>query len=288
MKPQRIYNQKQTSNYRSKALLGFRAAIASADKKQFNWEAGLIMSILLLALCSKDNIHGESGFTIVNWVVLYRGLSAVITLKSYDAIQSTGVKPIFRRELRELRFAPVIPRNLVRLLEGIAPSDSDFQYLEPYCKVLDAFGILYGSLSQDGVAPELWVRVISWPSYVSQEFTNCAVEKRPRALIILAHYLCFIKLIQGLWWVDDMPDAEIKAILKLIGDQWLPFMAIPLAVMEETNKEEIGRMLLLGEMPSTMSILELQDTDGAAMYSTDIDVLDEANCSSEVLYPILD
>ncbi|EPE27129.1 Zn2/Cys6 DNA-binding protein [Glarea lozoyensis ATCC 20868] len=288
LNPQKIYNQKQTSKYRSKALLGFRQAIASAEKQPINWEAGLIMSILLLALCSKDNIDGTNGFTIVNWVVLYRGLAAIIMMKSYDAIQTTGVKPIFRRELRELRFAPVVPRNLVKLLEGISPSDSDFEYLEPYCNVLDALGILYGSLSQDGVAPELWVRVISWPSYTSQEFTNCAVEQRPRALIILAHYLCFIKLIQGLWWVDDMPDAEIRAIMKLIGDQWLPFMAIPLAVVEETNKEKIGRMLLLGEIPLAMNILELQDTDGAAMFSTDISVLDEANCSSEVLYPILD
>jgi hypothetical protein len=293
MSPDRKYNQKQTSKYRAKALLGFRQAIAKADVQPLNWEAALINSILLLALCSKDNmdgIDGQSNLTVVNWIVLYRGLSAIIMMRSYESVADTSLKPIFRREWRELRFPPVVPRNLVTLLEGITPLDSDFQYLESYCNVLDCLGILYGSLTQDGVAPELWVRVISWPSYLNPEFTTCSVEQRPRALIILAHYLCFIKLIKGLWWVDDLPDTEITAIMSLIGDHWLPFMAVPLAASKETDKEEIARMLLLGDVPSRQSSLETEGSTlaGPVTYSTALEVLSEANCSTDLLYAAID
>jgi hypothetical protein len=292
MSPDKKYNKKQTSKYREKALLGFRQAIAKADFQPLNWEAALINSILLLALCSKDNVNGidrQSSLTVINWVVLYRGLSAIIMMRSFDNVANTSLKPIFRREWRELRFAPVIPRNLVTLLEGVTPLDSDFAYLESYCNVLDSMGILYGSLTQDGVAPELWIRVISWPSYLSQDFANCAVEQRPRALIILAHYLCFIKLIKGLWWVDDIPDTEIPAIMSLIGDHWLPFMTVPLAASQESDKEEIARMLLLGGVASRQSSVETEAyMTGPITTSTALEVLSQANCSTDVLYPFTD
>jgi hypothetical protein len=286
----RRYNQRQTAKYRAKALVGFREAIAKADTHQIEWEAGLIMAILLLPLCSKDNIDGNSDLTIVNWVVLYRGLSAIIMMKSHAAIQDTSMKPIFRREWKELRFAPVIPRNLIALLEGITSMDSDFEYLESYCKVLDALGMLYGSLAQDGVAPELWVRVISWPSHVGKEFPNCAVELRPRALILLAHFLCFVKLVKGLWWVDDMADTEIKAIMRLIGDGWLPYMVVPVKITREIDKEAIARILLLGDTLSKPSPLEIQAAPlaGPIPYSSDLGEPNETDYSTERLYPVIE
>ncbi|KAG9236150.1 hypothetical protein BJ875DRAFT_241514 [Amylocarpus encephaloides] len=236
-------DRKTTAVYRVKALNGFRQAIAHADSKPLNWEAALIMAILLLCLCSKDHIYNED-LTVVNWLVFYRGLSAIITMKSYEAVRRTLVSPIFQREITKLRIVPVIPTILINLLEGIGPLDPDFEFLEHYCQALDSLGILYASLRQDGIAPELWIRVVTWPSFTKQPFAECGKERRPRALVLLAHFLCFVKLIKGLWWLENMPDTEIRMIMDIIGPQWERYMLVPLEAITLPKKEDIANLLL--------------------------------------------
>jgi hypothetical protein len=130
------------------------------------------------------------------------------------------------------------------MLQKVDILDKDFLMLEYYCKVLDALGILYASLQQDGLGPELYIRVVSWCSYVGQEFTNCATERRPRAIIIMAHYLVFIKIVKGLWWLERIPDRDIGKIGKMLGPRWAPYLEVPLKASIMTDKDEIAALLL--------------------------------------------
>jgi hypothetical protein len=151
--------------------------------------------------------------------------------------------------------------------------------LEHYCKVLDTLGILYASLKQDGLGPELYIRIVSWCSYIDQEFTDCATQRRPRALIIMAYYLVFIKVIKGLWWLEGIPDRDIGRILKTLGPRWTPFLEVPLQASMMADKGEIAALLLrwdveinyfapsgLFEIRATKSLRDFQDVWRA--YST--------------------
>lgn len=236
--------RQQTSHYQIQALNSFREHLGNRQLSLETWEASLLTSILLVVLCSKEYVSMDGDLAVVNWIVLYRGLSSVINLRSYEDVRASNVAPIFRRELTSLRIAPVIPQLLINMVEKIKPLDSDFEYLECYCKAIDVLGILYAGLRQDGLTPALFVRIISWPTFLSEQFGRCAQEKRPRSLVILAHYLVFTKLVNDLWWLDGSSNAQINAITNMIGPELLVYMRLPLEAIHLNKPEEITELLL--------------------------------------------
>lgn len=237
-------SQKETDFYRYKALSSFRKAVAAVGADSPNYEAALVMSVLLVVLCSQDYSPEDGELTIVRWVVLYRGLYHIIMLRTYPGISNTSVFPVFTRELTELTTVPVVPTVLMDMLATVNPLDPDYVDIPYYCKSLDALGMLYASLRQDGVGANLSIRVVTWPSYGSEEFAKCSRENRPRALVILAYYLVFVKLVKGIWWTEGISDREIKAINNIVGPKFAPHMKVPLQAAELIDLDEIARLML--------------------------------------------
>jgi hypothetical protein len=237
--------QKQTNIYRGRATANFRQALPGIEPGTRSYEAALIMSILLVVLYSPSPSLEEDELIIIKWLIFYRGLSAIINMTSFPkAVLGGSVGSFFQRQLTELKIGPVVPKLLVSMLRDVDLMDNDFLKLEYYCKVLDDLGILYASLKQDGLGPELYIRVVSWCSYVGKEFTDFAMERRPRAIIIMAHYLVFIKLVRNLWWLEGIPDRDIGRIVEMLGPRWLPYLEVPSLASKMTDKEEIAALLL--------------------------------------------
>ncbi|PMD38736.1 hypothetical protein L207DRAFT_584133 [Hyaloscypha variabilis F] len=234
--------QKQTVLYRAKAVADFRRALTQVIPGTRSYEAALVMSILLVVLYSPEIPTNEDELVIIKWLIFYGGLRVVINMTDFPTVVMPGsVGPFFMRELTELKIGPVVPKILVSMLQEVDIMDPDFLMLEQYCKVLDALGILYASLKQDGLGPALYIRVVSWCSYIDKEFTDCATQ-RPRAIIIMAYYLVFIKLTK-LWWLN-FADRDITRIVKSLGPRWLPYLEVPLQASMMTDKDEIAAMLL--------------------------------------------
>lgn len=235
--------RKQTDIYRSRSLNSFRQALSRVRIGTKEYEAVLIMSLLVVVLSSQDD---SDALIVVNWFVLFRGLSTIISLQAhdFDKVSRLSVGPIFQRELAPLKSKPVVPTILLNMFQGMEPWDPDYRFLESYCQILDAMGILYASLKDDGLSNNLYVRVVSWPSYSNQDFANQAKAKRPRALIILAHYLLFVKFARMVWWVEGIPAKEIVKIAAMIGPEWAPYIEVPLLALTMDNDEDIAKLML--------------------------------------------
>ncbi|KAH7370880.1 hypothetical protein BKA65DRAFT_25639 [Rhexocercosporidium sp. MPI-PUGE-AT-0058] len=236
--------QKQTAIYRARALSSFRNALTNLRWGTRKYEAALITSLLLVLLCSKDYSMDDGELIAVNWLILYRGLSSVINLKTYEHIMSLSVSPIFRRELAPLKESPVIPKVLMNMVREIEPDDPDFPMLVCYCKALDALGLLYGQLRETGTGPALSIRVITWPSFIQHDFAAAAQKKRPRVLVILAFYMVFMRLVRDLWWVDGIAQQEFGTLIKLLDRRWLPYVEIPIKAMMMSTDEEVVELIL--------------------------------------------
>jgi hypothetical protein len=235
--------RKQTAIYRQKAISGFREALPLIDPKSDQYEAALLMAILLVPLLSHDYVADDEELTIVNWVMLYRGLTTVMLIRSFPAVMKSSVAPIFRRYITELKTMPAIPTVLMNMIRSISPMDADYDHIESYCSTLDAVADLYAALAQDGVGTNLSIRIIAWPSYIKAEFGDLAKQKRPRALVILTYYLTFLKLIKNLWWTEGIPDKEIARIERLVGPQWHIFMEVPRRARFISDPYEIAYLL---------------------------------------------
>ena len=240
--------QAQTNRYRAETLRGFRDVLmqfTAEPARTAKYEAALIMSVLLVLLYAKGCDFDEDEIAVLQWLVLYQGLGAIIAMRPKPQYFSgLAVEPFFRRQLKDLRSQPLVPRILLNMLQEVTPFDSDFDKLQDYCTVLDSIGLLYATLSEDGLSDNLSLRVITWPSYATLGFTDSVKAKQPRALIILAYYLVFLKLVRTIWWVEGIADRDIAIISRTVGVEWLPFMEIPLQVIYMTDDEEIAKLML--------------------------------------------
>lgn len=244
LNPDSTQIRQQTTLYRIRALSNFQKNFSQVNRTFESWESALLTSILLIVLCSKNYNTYDDELTVISWLTLYRGLASVITMRSYALVETSNSSPIFRRELTPLETVPVIPQILINMIGDIGPLDPDFEYLESYCTTLDSLGILYAGLRQDGLNPNFYVRVISWPSFTSEPFHTCAREKRPRALVILSYYLIFLKMNPGLWWLDGSADAQINAIVRMAGPQYFEVLQVPLQATFIRSAEELESLVL--------------------------------------------
>jgi hypothetical protein len=243
MLPDPTLARQQTSLYRAKSFSGFRDALTRLDPQGNSYEAALLMSVMIVILTSKD--YSDDGeLTIIRWLGLYQGLGTIMNLRTYPNVMETSVAPVFQRELTILQTIPVIPTVLMDMVASIDVCDPEFGALESYCATLDAMAKLFASLREDGLTVPLFVRLVSWASWLNEEFVGYAKERRPRALVILAWYLAFLKLLKGCWWIEGMSDPEIEAISKSLGPEWQVYLDVPLKVRETDDSVEIATLLL--------------------------------------------
>ncbi|KAI1381324.1 hypothetical protein F4677DRAFT_122077 [Hypoxylon crocopeplum] len=88
------------------------------------------------------------------------------------------------------------------------------------------------------------LRIITFFTFVPKTFVPLAKEHRPRALIILAHHLCFAKLTPDVWWMRGIADREIRQICLEVGNEWEHLLRVPQMVLRTNNKIEIAQLII--------------------------------------------
>ncbi|KAF7948178.1 uncharacterized protein EAE97_003589 [Botrytis byssoidea] len=242
--PQNEDHKRQTALYRGKVFRDYRAALATVTKDSKNYEAVLVMALLLVVLASGDRGENDE-LTVASWMGLYSGLRIIVSMKTPDGgvNDTTSVGPLFVRNLNDLLTTPLVPSALLHMLH-MDPDDQDYENLQVYCGTLDALGNLYASLRQDELSVPLFIRIISWPSFTPNEFTALVKSKRPRALIICAYYMSFIKLVSGLWWLEGLADRDIRAITNMLSPNWNYVLDVPLEILHTQDRHKIVDILL--------------------------------------------
>ncbi|KAH8818887.1 hypothetical protein DL96DRAFT_1750259, partial [Flagelloscypha sp. PMI_526] len=67
---------------------------------------------------------------------------------------------------------------------------------------------------------------------VPDEFFKLFMERRPRALILIAHYCAMLGQFDGVWWYPwERCRHDLQCILSLLDETWLPCMEYPLNVL---------------------------------------------------------
>ncbi|KAM0716844.1 hypothetical protein Q7P37_006696 [Cladosporium fusiforme] len=99
---------------------------------------------------------------------------------------------------------------------------------------LRAVELTLGSISlvQQRKDASLSTRVVtSWPIETDAEFHALLAERKPVALIILAHYAALLSLGTGLWWIGRWPVLLLEHIDSRLGEEWAEFLSWPKSVV---------------------------------------------------------
>ena len=84
---------------------------------------------------------------------------------------------------------------------------------------------------------EMKACIYIWPGTVSQEFVELMYERKPEALIILAHYCVLLKKMNGCWYMEGLGENLLSAISEALSLDWRPWIewAIEQPVASDSN-----------------------------------------------------
>ncbi|KAK4133026.1 hypothetical protein BT67DRAFT_443393 [Trichocladium antarcticum] len=242
--------------YRARALETYRRAVEAADPATF---PALLACSLLLCGLSTHVFRGREAqpLAILDWMVLWKGIGTIVEVTRLPLrFQSSGIATLFFRPDADLdASAQRLPGYLLSIAASISAGDPDFPLVATYYAALQHLGSLYLELAR-GLGQMLLLRIATYPTFLPAAFINAARERRPRALVILAHYLVFVKLrVKTRWWMDGISDHEIPSIAAFLGPAWEHLLRVPVAALQLTDHEDIARLLLddppIGSAPKT-------------------------------------
>ncbi|KAH8822664.1 hypothetical protein DL96DRAFT_1714115 [Flagelloscypha sp. PMI_526] len=68
------------------------------------------------------------------------------------------------------------------------------------------------------------------------EFVSYLDQKRPRALVLMAHWCASIVQFKETWWIRERGEKDIRSILSYLDQRWLPWMTIPIEALNDPKQ----------------------------------------------------
>jgi hypothetical protein len=182
---------------------------------------------------------------IVDWMIMWRGIGLIIELITPRAVEDSGLAVLFYRPPMDLEKATqYIPNNLLFMVTSIKYGDADYDHQKDYYELLKYLGSLYMEIIEHGFGPVMDLRIITFFTFCPRPLLSLAKERRPRILIIVAYWLCFVKLLyQATWWMVGLT-TQIDHIIEEFGKEWGHLLRVPQRVRQTDNKVDIARLLI--------------------------------------------
>ncbi|KAL7802424.1 hypothetical protein V8C44DRAFT_344972 [Trichoderma aethiopicum] len=238
------FDAKRALSYRVKALAGYRKAIEEAKPGDF---PALAANSLLLTALSSEHFREPDGkqLYILDWLVVWKGILLVMDLVSKSTVIESGLNGLFFRPKSDVeKAAAYIPSHLLLLISSISPSDPEYSLRETYFQTLKYLGSLYMDLAQ-GPSPMMSLRTITIFTFLPSLYIDAARMLRPRALVILAYFATFFKLVQwSVWWLEGVGDRTVRDICLYLDAQWQPFLQVPYAALDAQDHAQLANIIL--------------------------------------------
>ena len=229
--------------YRVRSFEGYRKAIEDASPKTF----GALLANAVLRPMLSTHFFREPSFKdlyILDWMLLWRGVPSIIEITSASSIANSGMQPLYARPpLDPEASVAAIPKQLLLMVSFIAPNDEDALEMQTYQESLRALASLFEGL-KTVVDSIMVLRIVTWCTFAPYRLLEMAQARKPRALIILAHYATFLKLLQDIWWLEGVGDRSIRDICHVLGPEWDKFLSIPLSALRIDSVTDLSHVIL--------------------------------------------
>lgn len=216
------------------ALPSFRRLVANLDPGNENIHAVFAFStfvvpyMLGISGTFDDAIGRIPRIGEPHWFHAMRGWAAL--LKDHWKIIFDGpFKPVMGRtpDIIEYAFNPEdahLASLHGMLTSSPSASEKDIEDLETCRSALDEWRRVCALPFAPSRTVSLGVSLFVWPGTVSEEYVQLLHEKRPEALVILAHYCVLLKRLGALWFLKGAGDKLMNAVVEELDEEWHPWM----------------------------------------------------------------
>ena len=168
--------------------------------------------------------------SFTHWLKLHRGVRS-ITNKSWHLLQRTELAPFLKTGEAVAASVGQNGQECSRLRALIHSSELTTSSKEVYDEAIEHLQSLFDS--QGIMGPEDSVQtVFHWPIIVSAQYAVLLSQRRPEALVLLAHYAMLLHVHRWLWVIGDGGEFLIRSISESLGSPWASWLEFPLSALE--------------------------------------------------------
>ncbi|KIW10877.1 hypothetical protein PV08_10176 [Exophiala spinifera] len=102
---------------------------------------------------------------------------------------------------------------------------------EAYQSTLAMIGSIFNAVRAGEPSHYVCMRVMAFGPLVPRSYTALLAQKRPRAMVIMAYLMVFVKYVDSYWWFRGRAEKEILGIRSALPDRWQWALRWPLAVL---------------------------------------------------------
>ncbi|KZF24328.1 hypothetical protein L228DRAFT_94515 [Xylona heveae TC161] len=177
--------------------------------------AGTVFELLL------DNLEALEGADASKFMLLVRGPPL---LDDDDELFSEENRAPFLHLLED-------SENLGQEIDGLWNSDIQ----RAYETTLSYIGSIHRAIERDEPSISVCRRLMAFPIRIPKLFIDLVEEQRPRALVILAHFFALTNHVNGIWWLANTPQREIRGVYRALPAEWKHHMHWSLSVVGLTS-----------------------------------------------------
>ena len=229
-------------SYLGMALREQRNAVSKLNSENAD---ALCFSSVMILIDTFATLHGrvlEPYSPPMEWLEMGRGAGAVfsIVLKSVPDNKTAKImvlvnaSPSFdtgdelHAEENRKSFIGLLNQNLQASQD---PTEIlDVETREVYADTLSIIGSIERAVNNNEPIFGVARRLLTFVFFISKRFVEFVEQRRPRALVILAHYFAFAAQYKSVWWIGDSAEREIRAIQTVLPREWQEYMHWPLSI----------------------------------------------------------
>lgn len=216
------------------AISSFRSVMSNMDESNCDAFFGLSSLIVVYGFESPKNsnslgMFNYSGQDSDEWLPLIRGVNSIL-FNVWPWIKNGRLKGLLHDHEQEppQKRLPDILNDQLSHLENLCENASDGpEAVEIYRTALAQLKACFVRMNNRPTYECEVSIAFLWPVMVPQDFIGKLNERRPEALIILAHYCVILHHLDDYWWMRGWAAHIVENIERELDDDWLFWIQWP-------------------------------------------------------------
>lgn len=227
-------------HHANRALPVIRTAITCMNEDNCHAIYTSVHMVLKYAFATPDwdLFFSDEGRVVSEWLVLMRGAVSVTEMARNwlcnGPFSSSLDPPIVINDdvagnPEDFRFTPV--KLALDMLEG-----EDGVHCREALRILRRLMCIAATTNPSTITMK--AIVLEWPHKISQRFIALVNERKPEALLVVAHYSLLVGKIRHFWYMKGSTAWILHQCGRYLGPEWHSFLDWPMAAGSEQNGDE--------------------------------------------------
>ncbi|KAL4983789.1 hypothetical protein BDW68DRAFT_191020 [Aspergillus falconensis] len=230
----REYYRYHAAQLQTNALSTFKESSPQVTRENcvplFVFAASLGIHMLCDTLIYREGDFANFLDRFVHFFRVYHGVRTIVN-KASHMIQDTPLGRSFKLGIDLYKFNGCLGHGCQPLLDLICRANLGNELTEIYRQAIESLQSCLNVIEKWDERHVGINAVTTWPILMKIEFGEFLEQRRPEALVILAHYACLLHRFRDFWLFGDSGAFIIQEVTGYLGPEWEEWMAWPNQVL---------------------------------------------------------